>query len=234
MWLVPLASHLCYFGLSMSITKNPRTRANQYRSPRTVSRLMRLGWMYRRGFILLCAALFVWVGVSIPSLLGYATYEVSASYPRTIERPWGVAPSHTKQEERCLAQAIYYEAGNQSRAGKEAVALVILNRTNQPTYPRTICGVVHQSTMIDGKRVCQFSYHCLERYKPNPARWAESLQVAKKSLTNAFERNIIISVGQAQYFHARYVRPQWATTKLKVATIGDHIFYRDCQQKRCA
>ena len=39
---------------------------------------------------------------------------------------------------------IYFEAGNQSLSGKEAVALVTLNRMRASNYPDTVCGVVYQ------------------------------------------------------------------------------------------
>ena len=44
----------------------------------------------------------------------------------------------------CLAKNIYFEAGNQSKAGRLAVGLVTLNRVEMREYPDTICGVVHQ------------------------------------------------------------------------------------------
>lgn len=162
-----------------------------------------------------------------PTIIGYADMSVPRLHSKLIERPWAPAPKYTKKEEFCLTQAVYYEAGNQSRAGKEAVALVILNRVAHGHYPQTICEVVHQSTMVGDKRICQFSYHCLYHYHPNPQLWAESKLVAQKSLKNIFNRDIIVLLGRAQYFHAVYVNPQWAKEKQRVAKIGDHIFYRE-------
>ena len=67
-------------------------------------------------------------------------------------------------EVACLAEAIYFEAGNQSDAGRLAVGHVILNRQEMREYPDTICGVVHQAkwrenwkgNMIPVKHRCQF------------------------------------------------------------------------------
>ena len=42
----------------------------------------------------------------------------------------------------CLAQNIFFEAGNQSLEGMAAVADVTINRLNNARYPDTICGVV--------------------------------------------------------------------------------------------
>ena len=48
-------------------------------------------------------------------------------------------------EVACLAEAIYFEAGNQSDAGRLAVGHVVLNRQEMKEYPDTICDVVHQA-----------------------------------------------------------------------------------------
>ena len=34
------------------------------------------------------------------------------------------------------------------------------------------------------------------------------------------------AAGEALFFHARYVRPGWARSKVALATIDSHIFYR--------
>lgn len=184
---------------------------------------------WRNRLVVGCSWLFLILSLFavMPTVTGYASFHVPHLHPQLIERPWATAPRYTKQEEFCLTQAVYYEAGNQSRAGKEAVALVILNRVAHKSYPGTICGVVHQSIRVGEKRVCQFSYHCLTHYKPNPFMWAESKLIAQKSLKNIFNRDILLLLGQAQYFHAVYVNPHWAHEKERVAKIGDHVFYRE-------
>ena len=45
----------------------------------------------------------------------------------------------------CLAQNIYFEAGNQPFIGRYAVANVTLNRVNDLQFPNTVCEVVYQS-----------------------------------------------------------------------------------------
>ena len=49
------------------------------------------------------------------------------------------------KEQKCLANAIYFEARGESLRGQAAVAQVVLNRVRNPTYPNTICGVVYQN-----------------------------------------------------------------------------------------
>ena len=61
-------------------------------------------------------------------------------------------------EENCMARAIYFEARSESELGQLAVARVILNRTKDPDYPKTICGVVYQGS--NRRNSCQFSFAC--------------------------------------------------------------------------
>ena len=55
-----------------------------------------------------------------------------------------VEASDANNEIYCLAQNIYFEAGNQPLAGKIAVAQVVQNRMAHPNYPSTACGVMYR------------------------------------------------------------------------------------------
>jgi len=121
----------------------------------------------------------------------------------------------------CLTEAIYYEAANESPAGKRAVAQVILNRVTHPAYPSSVCGVVYQGW---SEPVCQFSYTCdgsLAR-RPVGHLWRQSASVAEAALTGHVEK----TVGTATHYHADYVLPYWAYRLEKVHVAGRHIFYR--------
>ena len=59
-------------------------------------------------------------------------------------------------EWQCLTKALYFEARGESLKGQFAVAEVILNRTDSPRFPGSVCGVVNQS----GGGGCQFSFVC--------------------------------------------------------------------------
>jgi hypothetical protein len=122
----------------------------------------------------------------------------------------------------CLTAAVYYEAGNEDEAGKDAVAQVVLNRVRHPAYPASVCGVVFEgSTQPPG---CQFTFTCdgsLMR-RPDPASWAASEKVAAEALAG----KVFAPVGLSTHYHANYVVPYWATSLAKVAQVGTHIFYR--------
>jgi spore germination cell wall hydrolase CwlJ-like protein len=47
----------------------------------------------------------------------------------------------------CMKRNIFYEAGAEPIEGKVAVAMVTLNRTQDPNFPRDVCGVIKQKTV---------------------------------------------------------------------------------------
>ncbi len=122
----------------------------------------------------------------------------------------------------CLAQAISYEAGNETIAGQEAVAQVILNRLRHPAYPKTICGVVYQGS--ERKTGCQFTFTCDGSLRR--ARSAQSIAFATAIAERVLSGGTSLIVGGATHYHANYVSPYWAPSLVKIASIGAHIFYR--------
>ena len=123
----------------------------------------------------------------------------------------------------CLALNIYKEAGHEPFEGKVAVAQVTMNRTKHPSFPNTVCDVVHQKNTFMGKIVCQFSWYCdsTHRLRPvNKKAYDESYRVAKMVLLENFK---LESLDNALYYHADYVNPNWG--KKKITKIGAHIFY---------
>jgi spore germination cell wall hydrolase CwlJ-like protein len=135
--------------------------------------------------------------------------------PRTDPVAYGAALD-------CMAVAIYFEAGFESKQGRAAVAQVILNRVRHPLFPKSVCGVVFQgSERITG---CQFSFTCdgaLLRV-PNPAIMAEARVIAETALAGYVEP----TVGWATHYHTQWVVPYWGSSLVKTALIGAHIFYR--------
>lgn len=118
----------------------------------------------------------------------------------------------------CLADNIYHEAGFESEEGKVAVALVTLNRVNNPKWPKTICSVVKQKI----NSICQFSWVCMNVTKGSTI-YEEARQIAMYVYSN-YEKINDITKG-ALYYHADYVHPGWKLHKTVV--IGRHIFYRE-------
>ena len=126
----------------------------------------------------------------------------------------------TQKQIDCLADNIYHEAGYEPLEGKQAVALVTLNRMQDPRFPKDICGVVKQRTTS----VCQFSWFCQHVSDPRKKdAYKEAREVAIYVYAN-YENLNDITQG-ALYYHADYVNPRWKLEKTTV--IGRHIFYKE-------
>ena len=126
-------------------------------------------------------------------------------------------------EGHCLTQAIYFEARSEPVEGQLAVAQVVLNRTKNPRFPNTICGVVFQNEQMRNR--CQFSFACdgLSDNPYNPEAWDLAKRISYIALSERWE-DITHS---ATYYHANYVRPYWVAAFEATAQHGSHIFYRD-------
>ena len=123
---------------------------------------------------------------------------------------------------RCLALAVYFEAGSEPQAGKEAVAHVVLNRAQHAGFPGGVCGVVQQG---GEQRPCQFGWYCDGRSdQPTSSRmWESAQEVAREVLAGRVDD----PTGGALYFaQARATRPAWTKRLTQIARIGGHVFYR--------
>lgn len=143
------------------------------------------------------------------------------------DHAWAATPlpaeAFSAKEQKCLAEAVYFEARGEAIKGQAAVAQVVLNRVRNPAYPNTICGVVYQNT--NWLNHCQFSFACdgrKHRVTEMP-QWTVAQQVARAVTAGQIW---FPEVGSATHYHAVYVRPRWAHTMIKVDKIGLHIFYR--------
>jgi len=140
---------------------------------------------------------------------------------------WAKAPlpAHvfTDKEQKCLAEAVYFEARGEPVEGQAAVAQVVLNRVRNPAYPATICGVVYQNE--NWRNRCQFSFACdgIKDRITSPAHYRIAKDVAMAVTAGKIW---LESVGSSTHYHATYVRPRWASAMKKLTKIGQHIFYR--------
>ena len=143
------------------------------------------------------------------------------------------AKAYDENEDRFwLAMNMYHEAGNQSDAGRIAVALVTLNRVNSWGWPDQIDQVVTQGptyvnwkgNVLPIKNKCQFSWYCDgEPDEPEDSKtWEECLKLA----------NMIMDEGMydfthgSTHYHSDKVDPYWNKHLVKVMVIDNHIFYK--------
>ena len=131
------------------------------------------------------------------------------------------------KEISCLARNVYYEARGESLQGQKAVALVTLNRVENPMFPNTICGVVNERKVVKGTTKCQFSWRCESHTNPKKAvrQSHESYQAALTAILNYESLTTTLVTKDTLFFHAKHVRPFWRKVKQRLAQIDNHIFY---------
>ncbi len=117
----------------------------------------------------------------------------------------------------CLAGAVYFEARGEPLAGQLAVAQVVINRSQNPRFPSSYCGVVMQPQQFSFVRRGE-----MPRISTGTAAWQRAKAIARIAHEGLWESE----AGDALYFHAKYVRPGWSQRKVARATIHRHVFYR--------
>jgi hypothetical protein len=127
------------------------------------------------------------------------------------------------REEKCLTEAIYFEARGEAVRGQIAVAQVVLNRAFSGYYPSTVCGVVYQNA--HRHLACQFSFACdgIRDVIREPDAYERAKRIAMESLDGKLW---LPEVGKATHYHAYWVRPGWVREMNKMYKVGVHTFYR--------
>lgn len=126
------------------------------------------------------------------------------------------SPEPLTRELECLATGVYFEAKSEPLAGQLAVGQVIANRAQSGgRFPSTYCGVLFQRgqfSFVHGKSLPHVSHESRQ--------WQTAVAIAK-IVDEGLKSSV---VGNALFFHARYVSPGWHLKR--VASIGNHIFFR--------
>ncbi|MBM6619889.1 cell wall hydrolase [Bacillus suaedaesalsae] len=108
-----------------------------------------------------------------------------------------------------LANAVYGEARGEAYVGQVAIAAVILNRINSPTFPDTVSGVIFEpgafTAVADGQI------------------WLTPNEQAKKAVLDAI--NGFDPTGEAMYyFNPDTATNKWIWSRPQIKRIGKHIF----------
>jgi len=173
---------------------------------------------YRTDKAVLAFVLFLGLIVAI---FGFALRTVFAH--QDVKREL-VRETH-KQNLTCLARNVYFEARGEPIAGQYAVAEVTMNRKASGLYPATVCEVVHQQNWDSIRRryVGAFSWTELDSLpEPSGEEWERAWDVAEA----VYYGRAAPKLRGALFFHATYIKPDWAKEKHRVARIGRHVFYR--------
>lgn len=166
--------------------------------------------MHKRLYVL--ASLF-----TVSAVIFFST---AFSSEKILDVQYSQLTKSAQKQVDCLADNIYHEAGYEPEKGKEAVAMVTLNRVNDPRYPKDICSVVKQKV----NSTCQFSWFCEGKSAiRNYFVYNQAREVAVYVYAN-YEKLSDVTQG-ALYYHADYVNPRWKLQK--TTQIGRHIFYKE-------
>jgi hypothetical protein len=135
----------------------------------------------------------------------------------------GLAGRERAKAEKCLADAIYFEARGEPLRGQMAVAQVVMNRVFSGYYPNNVCGVVYQNARRH--LACQFTFACdgSREVVNEPDMWEQAKHIAKDTLDGVIWLG---EVGHATHYHAHWVHPSWVHEMKKMYKLGVHTFYR--------
>jgi spore germination cell wall hydrolase CwlJ-like protein len=127
------------------------------------------------------------------------------------------------KSEKCLAEAVYFEARGEAVRGQIAVAQVVMNRAFSGFYPNTVCGVVYQNK--HRHFACQFTFACdnVADVVREPDMWDRARKIAKAMLDGQLW---LPEVGKSTHYHAYWVHPSWVSEMKKTYKFGVHTFYR--------
>ena len=125
--------------------------------------------------------------------------------------------------EKCLADAVYFEARGEPVRGQIAVAQVVMNRVFSPFYPNDVCGVVHQNA--NRHLGCQFTFACdgIPDVVTEPDAWRAPNTSPRDMLDGKLW---MPEVAKATHYHAYWVHPDWVNEMHKIYKLGVHTFYR--------
>ena len=143
--------------------------------------------------------------------------------PRSPAERLALSGTARVKAEKCLANAVYFEARGESVRGQIAVAQVVMNRVFSPFYPNDVCGVVYQNS---GRHLaCQFTFAC--DGIPDIVTEADAWERAKRIAHDMLDGRLWMpEVSKSTHYHAYWVHPDWVNEMKKVYKLGVHTFYR--------
>jgi hypothetical protein len=143
--------------------------------------------------------------------------------PKSPAEYLGLHGKARAKAEKCLANAVYFEARSEPVRGQVAVAQVVLNRAFSSFYPEDVCGVVYQNA--NRHLSCQFTFACdgIPDVVTELDEWERAKRIAREALDGKLW---LREVGKSTHYHASYVYPYWVRSMRKLTRIGLHTFYR--------
>ncbi len=128
--------------------------------------------------------------------------------------------------EQYLTRVLFAEAANQSRAAKEAVAQVIMNRVARRGYPKSIIGVItarNAFSSYPGSPLWVRSASPDQLPRLDKVAYDECASVASAAINNRLPDRI----GDAVLYHDTSIDKPWGEAAQEIGRIGNFIFYRE-------
>ncbi len=143
--------------------------------------------------------------------------------PKSPAERLGLIGEARAKSEKCLANAVYFEARGEAVRGQIAVAQVVMNRVFSPFYPNNVCDVVYQNS--SRHLACQFTFACdgIPDVITEPDAWLRAKRIAHDMLDGKLW---MPEVAKATHYHAYWVHPDWVNEMKKIYKLGVHTFYR--------
>jgi spore germination cell wall hydrolase CwlJ-like protein len=164
------------------------------------------------------------VGESGESIAAKGEVNADNQHAKTPAERLGLFDEKSRaKSEKCLAEAVYFEARGEAVRGQIAVAQVVMNRVFSGFYPTTVCGVVYQNKYHH--MACQFTFACdnVPDVVREPDMWDRAKKIAKAMLDGELW---LPEVDKSTHYHAYWVHPSWVSEMKKMYKTGVHTFYR--------
>ncbi|MBD8070275.1 cell wall hydrolase [Bacillus sp. PS06] len=121
-------------------------------------------------------------------------------------------PSGFSQNDiQLMANAVYGEARGEPYIGQVAVAAVILNRLNSPTFPKSISGIIFEPLAFTAVADGQI--------------WLTPNDTARRAVLDAIN-GMDPTDGATYYFNPETATSKWIWGRPQIKRIGKHIFCR--------
>ncbi|MFT4413120.1 cell wall hydrolase [Fredinandcohnia humi] len=133
--------------------------------------------------------------------------QTEAQGPSAVNMPGGFS----QNDIQLLANAVYGEARGEPYIGQVAIAAVILNRINSPTFPDTVSGVIFEPLAFTAVADGQI--------------WLTPNEQAKKAVIDAIN-GWDPTGGATYYFNPETATSKWIWGRPQIKRIGKHIFCR--------
>lgn len=144
-------------------------------------------------------------GLTVDGIAGTKTLAAMGIYSNSTSS----GSSSNNSNLNLLAKAVYSEARGESYKGQVAVAAVVLNRVESPSFPNTVSGVIYQPGAFTAVADGQINL------TPNA-----TARKAAQDAINGWDP----TYGCIYYFNPNTATSSWIWSRPQVIQIGKHIF----------